>query len=57
MKNRKLLRVGTPIKLSKLVTLLGTLDDEDTADAIVSHYAGELIVEVPQPTLGDVGDA
>lgn len=56
MKNRKLLRVGTPIKLTKLNALLNTLDDDDTTDAIVSHRNGELIVEAPQPTLGDAED-
>ena len=53
MKNRKLLRVGTPVKLGRLRALLDAIDDEDLEDAIVTHYNGELAVEAPQPTLGD----
>lgn len=53
-KNRKLLRVGTPIKLSKLTALLDAVDADDPDNTIVLHYNGELIVEEPQPTLATV---
>lgn len=50
-KPRKLLQVGTPIKLSSLVTLLGALDPANADEAIVDVYNGQLRVTEPQPTL------
>lgn len=57
-KNRKLLRVGTPVRLSQLRTLLEAADTADPENTIVYHYNGELIVEEPVPTLedADAGD-
>lgn len=55
-KNRKLLRVGTPVRLSQLRALLDAVDAADAANTIVYHYNGELIVEEPVPTLEDADD-
>lgn len=54
MKNRKLLSVGTPVKLGNLRTLLDTVADgldTDDNECIVRHQNGQLIVERPEPTL------
>lgn len=48
-KNRKLLRVGTPLPLTSLLKHLEAIEQRD--DATVRHINGELVVEVPQPTL------
>lgn len=54
-KNRKVLRLGTPVKLSSLLTHLNLIDEDEAAEAIVRHINGELVVEVPQPTLDTEG--
>lgn len=54
--NRKLLRVGTPIRYSKLIALLDAVDCADPENTIVLHRNGELIIEEPVPTLVDGGD-
>lgn len=51
MKNRKLLRVGLPIRLSKLRTLLDNIDPADADNTIVLYSRSELVIEEPVPTL------
>lgn len=55
-KNRKLLRIGVPVRLDRLRVLLENVDTDKPDEVIVSHYNGELIVEEPDPTLLDDGE-
>lgn len=51
MKNRRVLSIGMPVKLSSLQVLLEHAQVERPNDCIVRHYDGQLIIEEPQPTL------
>lgn len=49
----EVLRVGVPIRVQTLRTLLDALADDEklTDETILSHYNGSLIVSTPAPTL------
>lgn len=46
-KNRRILSVGTPIRLSNLRIMLEAIEPLRPDDCIVKHYDGQLIVEEP----------
>lgn len=55
-KNRKLLSVGTPVRLSHLIALCETVADglesvEAANECVVRHSNGQLIIERPEATL------
>ena len=56
MKNRKLLRIGTPVKLSRLRQLLDAVDAHDPENTIVLHHNRELIVEEAEAELPVIDD-
>lgn len=56
MKNRRVVRIGVPAKLSKLVAMLEAADVTDPENAIVIYSRGELVVEEPVPTLAPVDE-
>lgn len=61
MKNRKLLTIGLPVKLSNLRSLLDSIDTETPGECIVRHHDRQLIVEEPAAALafdagGEVSD-
>lgn len=58
---RELLRIGLPIEVTNLITMLSVSGVDDTEGASVRHYNGSLIVEVDKeavvgaPTSEEIG--